>query len=130
VGYNPEHYKNNKDAYAAKSRAWRERNKERCKENRRRHYVENKEANLAYSAEYSLKRKFNITKEQYDTMLHEQGGVCAICKGVCTRALAVDHCHTTGKVRGLLCNNCNRGIGHLKDSVEILEAAINYLRRT
>ena len=59
-----------------------------------------------------LKTKYNITIEQYDEMLDAQGGGCAIC-GVkpTNKRLAVDHCHTTGKVRGILCTGCNTGLG-------------------
>lgn len=68
-------------------------------------------------------------------MLKNQGGVCAICgkpetsthKSGTMKSLAVDHCHATGKVRGLLCSACNHGIGHLKDSKEIMRAAIKYI---
>jgi len=58
---------------------------------------------------HSLKRKFNMTLEQYDKMFEEQGGVCAICGGIGDRGyrLAVDHNHETGKIRGLLCSKCN-----------------------
>lgn len=64
-------------------------------------------------------------------------GVCAICGKPEThgngkssiKLLAVDHCHTTGKIRGLLCHKCNLGIGHLDDSIDRLEAAINYLEK-
>lgn len=129
MAYNPEHYQANKAVYAAKSKAWREANKERAQANRKRHYEDNKEHSLTYSREYSLKRKFNLSQEEYDTMLREQGGVCAICKKECSKALAVDHDHQTGLVRGLLCNPCNRGIGYLKDSVAILESASDYLTK-
>jgi len=128
VAYNPEFYQQNKERFAAKSKAWREANKERAKENRRRNYVENKEANLLYSKAYNLKRNFNLTTEEYAQMLEKQGGVCAICSKTCTRSLAVDHDHITGVVRGLLCNNCNRGLGHLQDDVTILENAVSYLK--
>lgn len=61
-------------------------------------------------------------------MLTSQGGTCAICHGTATVGrLAVDHCHLTGKVRGLLCTNCNTALGKLKDSKELLLNAINYL---
>lgn len=84
---------------------------------------------------YLLKRKYGITREQYDEMFARQGGLCAICgtdngasaKG--TKTLAVDHCHETGEVRGLLCNGCNRAIGLLKDNVAVLESAIRYLKK-
>ena len=77
------------------------------------------------------KRMYGITIEDYDRMLEAQGYRCAICRtdepGGSGARFAVDHNHDTGNVRGLLCNNCNRGLGHLQDSVLILEQAINYL---
>ena len=66
-------------------------------------------------------------------MLAAQGGCCAICGTSDTgkrKAFAVDHNHDTGKIRGLLCSNCNTGIGNLRDNVELLERAIDYLRNT
>jgi len=76
-----------------------------------------------------LKYSYGITLEDYNEMLAIQNGVCAICNQSCTtgRRLCVDHDHKTGKVRGLLCNDCNSGIGKLKDSSEILKNAANYL---
>jgi len=59
-------------------------------------------------------------------MLEEQGGLCAICRAA--PAAHVDHDHATGKVRGLLCFNCNGGLGQFKDRIQVLEAAIGYLR--
>jgi hypothetical protein len=96
-------------------------------EARRKSYLKHKEKYKVPMREYSLKRKFNLSPEEYNDLLEKQGGVCAICKQNCTRALAVDHNHTTGKVRGLLCNNCNRGIGHLRDSIDLLKSATSYL---
>jgi hypothetical protein len=78
---------------------------------------------------HNLKKKYGITIEQYDQMFDDQGGVCAICKNTQTKKrLAVDHCHDTGQVRGLLCDKCNRAIGLLGDTKERLEAALEYLR--
>lgn len=79
-----------------------------------------------------LKKNFGITLEEYNKMFAEQNGVCAIChKHVESdiRALAVDHCHTTGVIRGLLCRFCNQAIGHFKDSEELLQNAIIYLNK-
>jgi hypothetical protein len=86
--------------------------------------------------DYQL-RRLGCSKEQYLALLEEQGGKCAICGAihghrsrydkVCR--FAVDHDHETGKVRGLLCNNCNRGLGRFKDSIKNLEAALRYLKR-
>jgi hypothetical protein len=61
-------------------------------------------------------------------MVASQGGRCAIC-GETPERLVVDHCHASGMVRGLLCQSCNFGIGHLRDSVERLQSAIQYLKR-
>lgn len=72
-----------------------------------------------------------ITIDDYNNMFDEQEGKCAICKihqKYLKNTLNVDHCHTTGKVRGLLCSKCNHGLGHFKDSVFILENAILYIK--
>ena len=83
---------------------------------------------------YNLKKKYGIDLEIYKNMLLEQKGVCKICGLPETAiirgriaALAVDHCHETGKVRGLLCMNCNRMLGNAKDSTANLLNAIKYL---
>lgn len=77
-------------------------------------------------------REYGITPEQYDTMLAEQGGGCAICGVEFAHRggarLAVDHCHETGAVRGLLCSNCNQGLGKFGDDPERLDRAGMYLR--
>lgn len=79
--------------------------------------------------EYYYSRTYGISLEEYNSLLSKQKGVCAICSTECIsgRRLAVDHCHTTGKVRGLLCANCNRGLGLFKDSKFLLEKAQKYL---
>lgn len=87
-------------------------------------------AKYAGVASKRLTKKYGITQEDFDKMFSEQGGRCKICgthQEHCRRTLAIDHCHTTGKVRGLLCDNCNRGLGFFKDNIESLKAAIKYL---
>lgn len=79
-----------------------------------------------------IKRKYNLSLEEVTALWTAQGNKCAICKiekeKVSTNnGLHIDHCHTTGKVRGLLCGNCNRGLGMFEDSPELLQSAINYL---
>lgn len=79
--------------------------------------------------------RFGLTPAQYQEMLNAQGGVCAICENTerstsktgRIKRLAVDHDHATGAIRGLLCANCNKGIGNLGDSVDTLIAAAAYL---
>lgn len=82
----------------------------------------------------SYKEKYGITISDYNRMFKEQNGVCKICstppnsEKYKLKHLHVDHCHTTGKVRGLLCSHCNKGLGLFKDNVEVLKQAINYLK--
>jgi hypothetical protein len=89
----------------------------------------------------SLQNTYGISTVDYYEMLVKQQGVCAICQGVEyvkdskgrptkeKKQLVVDHCHETLAVRGLLCNQCNSGLGMFKDRIEHLIIAINYLRR-
>lgn len=78
-----------------------------------------------------IKKTYNINWEDYEEMFDNQNGCCAICKSKIsssrTTRLFVDHCHTSAKVRGLLCSSCNHGLGLFKDSPTILKAAIQYL---
>jgi hypothetical protein len=76
----------------------------------------------------SLKRHFNLTLEEYAALLNAQGGTCAICRSLPgDTSLCVDHCHTTGRVRGLLCRLCNTALGQFQDSMEHLARAMLYL---
>ena len=74
---------------------------------------------------YALRQKYGLSLEEYDTMMHKQNGACAICGS--NGRLHVDHNHDTGKVRGLLCMDCNTGIGKLQDSADLLKKAAEYL---
>jgi hypothetical protein len=75
------------------------------------------------------KSKYNLTEEDYETLLRLQGGACAICKEPPAKKkfLVVDHDHVSGEVRGLLCGRCNSGIGMLLDDVAVVRAALQYL---
>lgn len=95
-------------------------------------------SNRSKLAAYKLKDRYNLTPEQYKKMQAKQNNRCAICGEEETALhnhtkkplkLAVDHCHTTGKVRGLLCQDCNRGIGKFHDDIERLRSAITYLSK-
>ncbi len=80
-----------------------------------------------------LSKKFGITVEEAEALLAEQGGVCAVCLQPLSDARGysphVDHDHVTGKVRGVLCFACNSGLGHFKDNLTIMRAAISYLEK-
>jgi len=79
-----------------------------------------------------LKEKFNMTVDQWDKLYENQAGKCDICgthQSELRRALAVDHDHVTNKVRGLLCDSCNNGLGRFKDSSDICLKASEYLNK-
>lgn len=85
----------------------------------------------------NFRLRYKISIDDYNKLLKKQNNVCALCKETETlydpkikkqRALAVDHCHTTGKIRGLLCRNCNVGLGCFKDNVDLLDKAKEYLK--
>lgn len=87
--------------------------------------------NREHNGRDKILAKFGIVPDEYDKLLAEQGGVCALCSGtepIQGRMLAVDHCHATGRNRGLLCSNCNMGLGKFKDDPALLDRAANYLR--
>lgn len=83
-----------------------------------------------YRRRYLLAKKYGMTLDAYDALLEAQGGVCAICgeAGADAKMLAVDHDHNTGKVRGLLCDKCNQGIGLFRDDPELMAKAIQYIK--
>ena len=107
--------------------------KSHCKEcilkDRQRYY--NTEKGYKSKIEKSWKDNGMIfTVEEYNILLNKQGGKCAICSAVSNNdgtKLCVDHCHTTGKIRGLLCHKCNTSLGKFNDDINLLEQAINYL---
>lgn len=75
-----------------------------------------------------LRYKYGIDSLDYAAMFQGQGGVCALCGSPPSgKYLAVDHCHETGRVRGLLCGRCNTGLGHFRDSQEVLLRAAEYV---
>lgn len=71
--------------------------------------------------------KYDITHDTYDRLKNRSGGKCEIC-GNSPDKLAIDHCHSSGKVRGMLCKSCNTGLGNLRDNISLLERAIEYLK--
>jgi hypothetical protein len=130
--------RNCKECRRVSFKDWASKNKDRIAS----HNKANKELRKAYYADPDRKRKYRgdwllrtygISHEKYDEMLAAQGGVCAICsqpeRSARNRHLAVDHCHKTGKVRGLLCTNCNRALGLFSESPAVLSFAINYIER-
>lgn len=115
------------------SKRYRERHPEKYKESQKKFREKNKKYMSDRQRKYQLRDKYGITEEDYDKMFLEQQGKCAICESTEQtgkwQRFGVDHCHKTGKVRALLCNECNRGIGLLKDNADLLRKAANYLEK-
>lgn len=94
--------------------------------------VNNKEEFIIYSRETHIMRKYKLSMENYNKMLKDQDNKCFICGyefGQVKGDTYVDHCHSTKKVRGLLCQGCNSGLGHFKDDTQRLAQAIKYLTK-
>lgn len=81
---------------------------------------------------YYLKTTYGITPEEYEELLEKQNHACALCNnersGPMRIRLAIDHCHETGRIRGLLCQRCNWAIGQLGDNEEALKNALDYIK--
>lgn len=118
------------DHYKAVGRAHHHRNREARNAERRANY------DPARTRELKLLANYGITLERYEGMLAAQGGVCALCRlpetamrGDTLRVLAVDHCHATGAVRELLCDQCNTALGKFRDDPALMRAAADYVER-
>lgn len=109
------HYAQNADTIRAKKKVWRDNNRDK---------------QYQYDRKCKLMREYGLTVEKYDALDEAQNHVCKICRGVNPDGsrLAVDHDHTNGQVRGLLCINCNKGLGHFKDNAELLQEAARYIQ--
>lgn len=111
--------------------AWRAANPEHVRAQGRRNYQRNAHRMRDAKLEWHYRRNYGITRAERDQMLVEQGGRCLVCGSDQwgKKGPSVDHCHATGKVRGLLCSKCNTMIGLAKEDPVILAAAIEYLKR-
>lgn len=107
---------NNPEQSRARWRAYRDRHIDKFKERDR---------------VSGIRRHYGMTDHDYQKKLVAQNGVCAICRRVCKsgRALAVDHCHKSGRIRDLLCGGCNGGLGLFKDDPALLRLAAEYLEK-
>lgn len=147
--YLRQHYEANLDYYKGKSKAHKKANPEATSQGQSKYRKENREKinaqTYAYRKAYperrkssQLKGKYGITHEEYVRISGLQGHVCAGCKQPETRkhqsgevkALAVDHCHTTQEIRGLLCADCNMALGLLKDNLQTFANLSHHLLGT
>lgn len=129
------------DVREAYNKAYRERNREKARLNTAAWRRKNPNYAIGYYSKYVAKnpeyykmrnlKRYGLTSQQYDDLFWKQGGRCALCQTNSHNGKGwhIDHCHTTGKVRGILCNNCNVGLGHFKERIELLKTAIEYLEK-
>ena len=116
---------NNKEKVEKRAKKYRLKNKDRIAKRGHDNYMSNPR-----KARAKRLKKYGLTIEDFENMLESQGGLCAICgKDNNGKTFHVDHNHDTGKVRQLLCNACNIGLRSLQDDIEIVEKALNYLRK-
>ena len=137
--YMNSYYRNNKNKYKRTPEQQEKHNERRrelykndkdYREKRLRDAKEFRKRNPTYKKDNDLQYKYGITYECYLKMKESQNDKCKICKTTIKEVdkLYVDHCHDTGKVRGLLCSHCNFGIGQFRDNVDFLKNAIKYLK--
>lgn len=102
-----------------------------CKECSKKRTIEYGKKNKEKRRNAAIKHRYGITNKDYDELLEKQNNLCAICKSNLNskRKFDIDHCHSSGKVRGLLCSLCNTGLGKFRDNIDFLNEAINYLRK-
>lgn len=116
----------------SKTEPWPKSACKQCHRERARGYWKKNPLPKEVQRDRNLRNSFGIGLEAYNKILEDQSGCCAIC-GInsCAsgRNFAVDHCHTTGVIRGLLCQFCNTALGQFQDSPEILAKAITYLEK-
>ena len=117
---------------AINSKKYYDNNREKCNKGTVKRYNEIRHTKKFQDQRYAAhaKRTYGITISDYNDMFIEQGGRCAICgrhESEFTRRLLVDHCHKTNLIRGLLCYNCNTGLGQFKDSLQLIKNTVKYL---
>jgi len=131
-----DYYQSHKEEFKIRDKERYQQNKDQIKQRVRDYRASNKDL-VVQRERTKFYRKYwpGKTNQEalaaYNDLFAEQQGKCAICSIHQTqlkKSLAVDHCHKTGEVRGLLCSSCNTGIGQLKDSCDLLEKAIKYLK--
>ena len=128
AAYNKEYNKKNKEQKATYMKEYYEKNKEQIVAYVKKYREENKEEIAIKKEEQRLKSKYGITSKEKNVLLQKQNNKCKICLVEFSNVTPnIDHCHTTNKVRGILCGGCNRGLGIFRDDIELLTKAINYL---
>jgi hypothetical protein len=124
-----ERYARDPAKHISKVKRWQQDNAESLNAYRREYNARPERKRALRDAYY--RRTFGISADDFDALLAEQGGGCAICGCVPEReaSLHVDHDHLSGEIRGILCIGCNQGLGQFRDDPDLLERAAGYVRR-
>lgn len=120
------------DARKLYSKQYRIANREKINKQKREYRLANKGSRKDEARRHWLKSRYKMTTEDYDVMLHNQNGCCAICGkhwSVENRTLHIDHNHSNGNIRGLLCRNCNTALGLLNEDSALFDKAKEYLKK-
>lgn len=143
---NKANFKKHRKKYRESQKIYYKKYRETHIEKFKMYYANNKEERNKKNKEWRLKNKaYLIRKEsgieikdgEYEKLLKDQNNLCKICnlpEKILSRNrdrvkyLSLDHCHKTKKIRGLLCHSCNTALGHFRDSIELLQSAINYIK--
>jgi len=127
--YKREYYLKNKDKYKAARKRRQELYGDEIKKKQREWYRANRAKARLATKRNRYKKEYNLSLDDLDKLLKSQNNCCLICSIDFSKTrYNVDHNHITGKVRGALCNSCNRGIGFLKDNFELLVNAAKYIQ--
>ena len=113
---------------------WQQSNKKKCRaaSDKWRNKVKSTDHYKRRQRSQNLMKQYDITIEQWEEMFVAQGSVCAACGSTDPRHVLgwqTDHCHTTNRVRGVLCGGCNRALGHMRENAVAIVALANYIRR-
>jgi hypothetical protein len=118
----------NRHTERERSKRWRTEFPEKYKASKRKHYSANRDKIIVAHKDWQLRRDYGISLATYDLLCATQNNCCAICyTKAAKRKLRVDHDHATSKRRGLICDNCNLGLGKFRDDPDILSSAVTYL---
>jgi recombination endonuclease VII len=120
-----ERYQKNRERYNARNRKYYKEHREEARQTAKAYIASHKKE----IREHRLKRDYGISSEDYEQMLFEQKGLCAICNLPSDKPLYIDHDHKTKKVRQLLCSKCNLALGYVNDCINILQSMIKYLKK-
>lgn len=134
IAYGKAYHAAHKEEHQAKRRAYGKIYDAAHKEKKKAYYIAHRETWKQYNRNYWLSHEYGLSQNEFELMFSAQEGKCAICKtdqfdGNGKRP-HIDHSHATGRVRGILCGNCNRALGAIKDNQNIARSIIEYLDRS